>query len=177
VVLTAICLPGAYLKAETDILPSVPPLRWVDRLTDLMGKPELADDPRFSTREERVRNNNEVVRIVEKWLESFEKVSDVAALLQTYRIQAAPVQSVAQIIDEDPQFKTRDMIREIEHPILGKTKFLNTPLKFKYASAFIDGPPPVIPGQDTDEVLKSLLNMQDGELETLKKENVIFDGK
>jgi CoA:oxalate CoA-transferase len=148
-----------------------------DRLTDLMGKPELADDPRFNTREERVRNHNEVVRIVEEWLENFEKVRDVATLLQTYRIQAAPVQTVAQVIDEDPQFKSRDMVREIEHPLLGKTKFLNTPLKFKYASAFIDGPPPVIPGQDTHEALKHLLDMQDGEMETLKKENVIFDGK
>jgi crotonobetainyl-CoA:carnitine CoA-transferase CaiB-like acyl-CoA transferase len=148
-----------------------------DRLTDLMGRPELAEDPRFNTREERVKHNEEVVRIVEEWLENFDKVADVAALLQSYRIQAAPVQTIAQIVNEDPQFKTRDMVREIEHPILGKTKFLNTPLKFKHASAFIDGAPPVTPGQDTLDVLRGLLNMKDEELETLRKANVIFDGK
>ena len=145
-----------------------------DRLTELMDKPELAEDPRFDTREERVKNNEEVVKIVEEWLETFEKVSDVAALLQSYRIQAAPVQTMAQIVDEDPQFATRDMIREIQHPVLGKTKFLNTPLKFKYGDAFINGFFPATPGQDTDEILKSLLDMSDGELEALKQAGVVF---
>lgn len=148
-----------------------------DRLTDLMGKPELADDPRFAAREERVKNNNQVVSIVEEWLANFDHVSDVAALLQSYRIQAAPVQTMSQIVDEDPQFKVRDMVREIDHPVLGKTKFLNTPLKFKHASAFIDGTPPVTPGQDTVETLKYLLDMQDGELMALKTDKVIFDGE
>jgi crotonobetainyl-CoA:carnitine CoA-transferase CaiB-like acyl-CoA transferase len=141
-----------------------------------MGRPELADAPRFNTREERVRNNEEVVKIVEEWLENFDKVSDVAALLQSFRIQAAPVQTMAQIVDEDPQFKTRDMVREIEYSVLGKTKFLNTPLKFKYAKAFIDGSPPAVPGENTDEVLGSLLNINGDALEAMKRTGIIFNG-
>jgi crotonobetainyl-CoA:carnitine CoA-transferase CaiB-like acyl-CoA transferase len=71
-------------------------------------KPEgVSIDFRFSAGEARVQNNEEVVNIVEKLLDGFDKVSDVAALLQTYRIQAVPAQTMAQIENEDPQFKTR----------------------------------------------------------------------
>jgi hypothetical protein len=35
----------------------------------------------------------------------------------------------------------------------------------------------VFPGESTDEAFKSVLNMKEDELNTLKKEGIIFDGK
>jgi CoA:oxalate CoA-transferase len=147
-----------------------------DRLTELMGKPELATDPRFEDRNERLKNKDLVIQITEEWLQTFEHVSDVASLLQSYRIQSAPVLSVRKLIDEDEQFKVRGMLKELEHPILGKVKFLTSPLRFTNHSATADIPPTVTPGENTSEVLKGLLNMQDDELDSLKKEGIIFDG-
>jgi crotonobetainyl-CoA:carnitine CoA-transferase CaiB-like acyl-CoA transferase len=148
-----------------------------DRLCDLMGKPELAQDPRFSTREARLKHNDDVVKVIEEWLATFDKVAEVATLLQTYRIQAAPVLSVADIIDEDPQFKVRGMLKEIEHPILGKMQFLNSPLKFSNAKASVDEPPSAVAGEHTDQVLHGLLNLSDDEIALLRKEGIIFSGQ
>jgi len=148
-----------------------------DRLTELMEKPELATDPRFNTRENRVKNNKEVVKIVERWLRKFEKVADVAALLQSYRIQAMPVMSVAKIIEENPQFKLREMLKELDHATLGKVKFMNSPLKFTQFKASVDEPPPAAAGEHTDEVLRGLLNLNDDEITYLKKEGIVFSGK
>ena len=39
-----------------------------DQLTELMGKPELATDPRFEDRDERLKNKDAVVEYVEEWL-------------------------------------------------------------------------------------------------------------
>lgn len=147
------------------------------RLTDLMGKPELATDPRFNTQDNRIKNNKEVTKMIERWLKKFDKVAEVATLLQTYRIMAAPVLSVAQIIEEDPQFKVREMLKEIEHPTLGKVKFLNTPLRFKNAKALVEEPPPAVAGEHTDFVLRSILNLNSNEIKKLKKEGIVYGGK
>jgi CoA:oxalate CoA-transferase len=148
-----------------------------DRLTELMGKPELATDPRFEDRIERLKNNDAVVEYVEEWLAGFDHVSDVAALLQSFRMQSVPVFSVAKVIDEDEQFKLRGMLKELEHPVLGKMKFLTSPLRYTNHSASADTPPTAVAGESTDEVLKGILNMEDDELNALKTEGIVFDGK
>jgi crotonobetainyl-CoA:carnitine CoA-transferase CaiB-like acyl-CoA transferase len=148
-----------------------------DRLSELMGKPELATDPRFQDRIERLKNNDAVVEYVEEWLSTFDHVSDVAALLQSFRMQSVPVFTVAKVIDEDEQFKLRGMLKELEHPVLGKMKFLTSPLRYTNHRASADAPPTAVAGESTDEVLKGVLNMEDDELSTLKKEGIIFDGK
>ena len=99
------------------------------------------------------------------------------ALLQSYRIQSVPVFSVGKLIDEDEQFKLRGMLKELEHPILGKVKFLTSPLRYTNPGASADTPPTAVAGESTDEVLKSILNMKDDELTALKKEGIVFDGK
>jgi crotonobetainyl-CoA:carnitine CoA-transferase CaiB-like acyl-CoA transferase len=136
------------------------------------GKPELANDPRFDSEKNRIKNNKQVTEIIEKWLTTFEKVADVALLLQSYRILAAPVLSAGQAI-EDPYFKNRDMLREVEHGILGKIKVLNSPLKFTNSEASVDGPPPAHPGDHTQYVLKNVLQMKDEEIFSLKESGVV----
>jgi CoA:oxalate CoA-transferase len=142
------------------------------KLANLMEKPELIDDSRFNSQEKRVKNNNGVTEIVEAWLATYEHVSEVALLLQSYRILAAPVLTAGQAI-EDPHFAIRDMLREIDHPVLGKIKVLNSPMKFTNSTASVDEPPPETAGKDTDYVLKDLLQMKDNEIKDLKEAGVV----
>jgi len=146
---------------------------WV-RLAELMGKPELATDPRFATNESRVKYNKEVTKLLDEWVQTFEKVSDVAALLQSYRIIAAPVLTLAHVIEEDEQTKVRGMIVDIPHPTLGPFKYLNTPLRFQNSKAQVEEPPPVAIGEHTDDVLRNVLKLDDEEIKKLKKEGVVF---
>ena len=134
----------------------------------------MATDPRFNTMENRVKHNDQVTAIIENWLQEFEKVSDATAFLQSHRIMAGPVLSVGQVIEEDPQCKAREMLREIEHPTLGPIKVLNTPLHFRNSRACFDEPPSVMAGEHTDYALHDLLNLSDEEIEKLQQEGVIF---
>lgn len=144
-----------------------------ERLSGLIGKPELVIDPRFDTMEKRVKNNRELTKLIEAWLKKFEKVGDAVAFLQSYRIMAAPVLSVTQIIEEDPQIKVREMLKEIEHRTLGPVKFLNTPLRFRNSEASVDGPPPAFVGEHTDSILSGILKLDDEEIKELRAKGIV----
>jgi crotonobetainyl-CoA:carnitine CoA-transferase CaiB-like acyl-CoA transferase len=144
-----------------------------ERLAGLMGKPELVTDPRFDTMEKRVKNNRELTKLIEAWLKKFEKVGDAVAFLQSYRIMAAPVLSVTQIIEEDPQIKVREMLKEIEHRTLGLIKFLNTPLRFRNSEASVDGPPPAFAGEHTDAILQGILKLSGEEIKKLRTKGIV----
>jgi CoA:oxalate CoA-transferase len=145
-----------------------------ERLCELMGKPELAKDPRFKDNAARCKYNDELTPIIDEWVSSFDHVADVAALLQSWRMLSAPVQSVRQVIEEDEQTKARDMIRVIKHPVLGDFNFLNSPLKFRNSKAEVTDPPPVDVGQHTNAVMKSVLKLSDAEIKKLKEEKILF---
>lgn len=144
-----------------------------ERLAELMGHPDLPRDPRFDTMEKRVKNNRELTKLIEAWLKKFKKVGDAVAFLQSYRIMAAPVLSVTEIIEEDPQVKAREMLKEIEHRTLGPVKFLNTPLRFRNSDASVDEPPPAFIGEHTDEILSSLLKLGDEEIRQLRARGIV----
>jgi crotonobetainyl-CoA:carnitine CoA-transferase CaiB-like acyl-CoA transferase len=91
-------------------------------------------------------------------------------------MMASPVYTVAQVVEEDPQFKLRGMLKELNHPTLGKTRFLDTPLRFTNSRASVDEPPPVNPGENTDEILHRVLNLGDGEISNLRQKGIVFGG-
>jgi CoA:oxalate CoA-transferase len=146
-----------------------------ERLTDLMGRPELNTDPRFNSEEARLKNNAEITQIIEEWLSEHNRIADVAALLQSWRMLSAPVMSVGQTVT-DPTYDYRENLKEIELPDLGKVKFLNSPLRFTNSEACVDGIPPLNPGVHTEDVLRTLLKLNNGEIEQLKEEGIISGG-
>jgi succinate--hydroxymethylglutarate CoA-transferase len=84
------------------------------------------------------------------------------------------VLSIAQVIEEDPQSKAREMIVEMSHPTLGPFKYLNTPLRFQNSWAGVDEPPPVAIGEHTEYVLRNILKLDDGTIKGLRKKGVVF---
>lgn len=145
-----------------------------ERFAEAAGKPELATDPRLATREARLKNHEYVTEVVENWLLEYESVNDAAILLQSYRILASPVASLASVIDEDPQTRAREMIVEMDHPSLGPFKFVNTPLRFCHSRAYVNEPPPVEVGQDTDAVLREALGLGEEEIKKYRRDGIVF---
>jgi crotonobetainyl-CoA:carnitine CoA-transferase CaiB-like acyl-CoA transferase len=139
-----------------------------------MGKPELAQDPRFDTMEHRYANNAELTLEIEAWLKQYDTVEDAAMVLQEMRIMAAPVLSVPDVIEKDPQMEIRERLKEIDHPDLGRVPVLNTPIRTLNNRSFVEGLPPVIPGEHTDYVLSSVLNKSQAEIELLRSQKIVY---
>ena len=55
----------------------------------------------------------------------------------------------------DPHLDVREMIKTVDHPAVGPTRVMGTPLKLSHTPAAVRTPPPLL-GQHTDTVLGEL---------------------
>lgn len=66
----------------------------------------------------------------------------------------------------------RDMIKTVEHPTCGEIKLVNSPVKFSFSTPSIRNPPPTL-GEHTDEILRDILELDDKEIEILRRDGVV----
>lgn len=134
-----------------------------------IGREDLLKDPRFSTNPDRVRYRDLLIGELEKtfrekttreWLEILEKAG----------IPAAPVNRVGDAL-RDPQVLHREMVIDMEHPIIGRFKSLGTPLKMSLTPGRISRPPPLL-GEQGFEILREI-GYGDDEIRSLLERGVI----
>jgi crotonobetainyl-CoA:carnitine CoA-transferase CaiB-like acyl-CoA transferase len=117
------------------------PPRW-KRLCEIIGRPELVDDPSYRTIIERVENRDAVKAIVSEWTSVRTKAEVVAELGD--EVPAAPVNTVADIF-EDPHIHIREMLVEVEHPGMARPVTLaGQPIKFTQTPAHVRGRAPLL---------------------------------
>ena len=82
------------------------------RLCGAMGRPELADDPRFVTHGARGTNQDEIDAVIAEWTATIDR-DTLLARLDDAGVVAGPINTVADIVD-DEQLRARGML--VEHP-------------------------------------------------------------
>jgi len=140
-------------------------------MANALGRPELKDDPNFSTGAARNKNRDQVNEMVQKWMDSFPSDEAVLAVLDENRIACAPVMSVVDTI-KHPYFKARDMVREVPDPILGKVMIPGFPFKFSATPNLPDIQAPLL-GQHGAQVLKDFLGYSEKSIAELESEGVL----
>lgn len=80
------------------------------RLTQAMGQPDLADDPRFATHIARGDHAELLDAMVADWSSSLE-MADLTARLEEFGVVYGPINSIAEVV-RDPHFRERGMVRE-----------------------------------------------------------------
>jgi len=139
-------------------------------LAGVIGRPDLPGDPRFADQYARVRHVAELDAVIEEWTTRRPRWDAVHAL-SAADVPCAPVLTVREVA-VDPHLIERGMIREVEHPTLGRRPVPGCPLRLT------DSPPgePVAAarlGAHTDEVLRELCGRTDEELADLRRAGVI----
>lgn len=140
------------------------------RLTDLMGQPELMEDPRFCENALRKEHETEIDPIVEAWTRTL-TTEEVEKLLDGKGIPVAHARSVKELID-DPQLKLRDMIVEHEVPGIGKAKYPGNPLKLQKTPPQVSQRAPLL-GENNLDILGGLLGKTSEEISVLKENGII----
>ena len=124
-----------------------------ERIVKVLGRPELAQDARFLTNTDRMRNLAALVPIISErtkartsaeWIRDFEAAG----------VPAGPINSIGEML-ADPQVASRAMVTEVDHPRAGRVKSLGTPVKFSATAGDTRRPAPLL-GQHTREILASL---------------------
>ncbi len=125
---------------------------WV-KLCKALDLEPLADDPRFASWVLRLDHRDALLPILEARFRTRPR-SEWLELLAAHDIPAAPVQSLTDFMD-DPAVRHHDMVREYDHPDVGRLRLMGQPLVFGDTPVADPGPPPAL-GQHTEEVLRGL---------------------
>lgn len=120
------------------------------RLAQAMAQPELADDPRYATHLARGHSQIELDDRINAWTATL-TVDEVDALMIAHSIPAGRVYRAPDML-EDPHFKAREAIVEVDTIRHGRLKMQNAFPKFSGTPSSIRRPAPAIPGQDNAEV-------------------------
>ncbi|CAG9183137.1 Succinyl-CoA--L-malate CoA-transferase beta subunit [Cupriavidus laharis] len=131
------------------------------RLCAAIGKPELADDPRFATNPARVQNLESLDGIIGDWFAAHDYQA-VAAALNAREIPFSKIFSIADIL-EDPHFRARQAIVRLPDPDLGS---IPAPCQVPRFSGYAPEPPRTGPavGEHNEEIYAAVgLTRQDME--------------
>jgi CoA:oxalate CoA-transferase len=142
-------------------------------LTDLMGRPELASDPRFAKREQRTRNFAAIDAEVADWTRTLPG-EQLVELLDAEGIPAGLVRSTREAM-RDPRGIARGDVVALKHPIYGATYEVygpGVPIRFSAASNAMDD---TVAGYaaHTEEVYGRLLGYDAAKIAALKAAKVI----
>jgi len=140
------------------------------KLCSVADFPQLANDTRYATNADRVRNRDTLIpqlcdifatRSKSWWIAELEKAG----------VPCGPINSLDEVFD-DPQVQARSMCIAVEHSAAGQIHLVGTPMKFSVTPAGASLPPPML-GEHTSHVLKNLLDMDIDEIAKLREKGVV----
>ena len=120
------------------------------KLTEVMGCPEWATDPRFASNSARVQHIDELEAVLCPRLLA-EPLATWLARFEAAGIPAGPVLTVDQTLAH-PQLAARGMVLDVPHPRLGAVRLTGNPVRIDEGSHAAT-PPPLL-GEHSDEILK-----------------------
>lgn len=135
------------------------------RLCAAVGRPELADDPRFAGNAARLAHRDALNAALEAALAA-RPGADWLALLAERGVPAAPVNDVAQAF-ADPQVRHRGVKVELPHASGAAAAHAGSPLRLSRTPVRYTASAPTL-GQHTDEVLREVLGLPPGEIAALR---------
>ena len=144
------------------------PRMWPN-IAQMIGQPELREDPRFLSTEDRSENRLELEVIFQDWLDQHTRM-EVFDAAQKAGIPGGPVLEALEAADNE-HFRERDYFQVIEHPEHGTHSYTGLPFRLSEAPISPPSPAPLL-GQHSREVLTGLLNMSEQELESLVESGV-----
>ena len=138
----------------------------------VVGRPDLIDDSRFNTMESRYENRRELVELLDahfltrtsaEWEESLRGNSDIIW------------ERVQRNLDlpSDPQVVANDYIVQYNHPAIGLSNWLQTPVNYSNTPLSTMKMAPAL-GENTEETLVDLLGYTWDDIVALKDKNVIL---
>jgi crotonobetainyl-CoA:carnitine CoA-transferase CaiB-like acyl-CoA transferase len=147
---TAFAPYGAYAAADGAIMIGISSDQAFRRLAEALGRPEWADDPRFRTNQDRVRNTPELDLCISGVM-AMHPVSHWTAVLDAHDIANDPVQTPEQVM-VDRQVAALGQLEKV--CLDGKEALVpRLPLGFALTPAAIQGPPPQV-GEHSRAILR-----------------------
>lgn len=123
------------------------------KLCGVLEHAQWALDPRFASNAQRVIHIETLMPLLRECLARWPR-SDIIAALDRAGVPCGAINSVSDVF-QDPQVRSRGMLRQVPHPLGVDVPQLASPMRFESASGFAAGAPPTL-GQHSAEILGEL---------------------
>jgi CoA:oxalate CoA-transferase len=139
-------------------------------LLKAMGRDDLANDERFTSKAQRVRHMEETDRLISDWTSKHSK-AEAGKIFARHKVPAAPVRDLIEVTN-DKHMHERGMLQWIDHPQFGRIVVPNSPLRFHGIDPLPSTPSPRL-GQHNHEILAEMLNLSAEDIANLEAEGTI----
>ncbi|HEX6441565.1 MAG TPA: formyl-CoA transferase [Stellaceae bacterium] len=130
----------------------------------VIGRPDLADDPRFADPKARWENRDALNATIEAWTGQRTK-HEVMRLLGEAGVPRGAVQDTGEVL-ADPHLREREMIVDVDYPTRGAYQTVGCPIKLSDSPARVTRPPML--GEHTAELLRELCGVDPDEVARLR---------
>ncbi|MCC6961231.1 MAG: CoA transferase [Dehalococcoidia bacterium] len=143
--------------------------RMLDAVFAGIGKPELLDDPRFSTTPARRENGDALFEEIKEWTLQHTK-QEAMDILGSIGVPCSAIYDTEDLF-ADEHLRQRNMIREIPHPAHGNVTMIAPPIHLSASDVEMVRAP--LLGEHTAEVLGCELGLAPDELSALEDRGVV----
>ncbi len=151
---------------------SVPEKFWLS-LLKTVDRMDLADDPRFKTRDDR-RQNYEALEVELSSTFARNTRAEWLKRLEENDVPAGPLYNIGEVL-ADPQIDHLGMIEEIQHPKAGLLRFVGSSINYPELSGKKPSPPPLL-GEHSEKILSDL-GYDQARVKELERERVTQLGR
>lgn len=136
---------------------------------DVIGKPGMVNDPRFSTNKDRLVNYDALTEFIAPFFTNRTR-TEVDVLFTAANIPGGIVQDIPEVM-ADKQLAARDMFWKIDDPGIGLHVNMANPMKLSAAPPTLRNGSPLL-GQDTEKVLTEL-GYTEADIAALRENGII----
>ena len=162
---------GMYEAADGPLIIAVGNNSQFDKFCrQVVLRPDIVEDQRFSTNVNRARNRLELLPMLKELIGSFPR----DLLLERLTAAGIPCGRVAGLHEALTSERTRrsGLLRDMPHPVVGTTPVFAPPYRLDGQRMPIRHAPPTL-GEGTREVLQRLLTLDDAQLQDLQAKGVL----
>ncbi|XP_063975921.1 succinate--hydroxymethylglutarate CoA-transferase [Diachasmimorpha longicaudata] len=135
-----------------------------------MKLPELGEDDRFKDNTSRVKHRDELLKILREKFKG-KTNREWSTAFEGSPFPYGPINTMEQVFD-DPHIRQIKMVREMEHPKMGKVKVVGPAVKLSYGTNEVRSTPPAL-GEHTEKVLRDVLGYSKEEIDVLIDKKII----
>jgi crotonobetainyl-CoA:carnitine CoA-transferase CaiB-like acyl-CoA transferase len=144
---------------------------WQRFCNDVVQRPDWLNDPRFLTLPDRMAHIDELEAEIEQ-ITTTRTTSEWVEICDKAGLPGGPVLTYDETL-ADPHVLARDMVVDLDHPIIGPMRTVGTGARFSGLDYKVRGPAPWL-GQHTAEVLAER-GLSEDEIARLFADGVVFD--
>lgn len=140
------------------------------RMAAAMGRPELGEDPRFSSHIARGEHQEELDALIMAWTKDFAS-AELLDLLGENGVPAGKIFKAPDML-KDPHYKAREAVVKVEHPAFKNIYMQNVFPKLSDTPGEVDWPGPEL-GAHNEEIYCGALGLSKADLQTLSRDGII----